>query len=122
MRAMASRSWLTARMAVPVKVRVRNRYSPIMARIASTKAMSRVKEMKIPPISMVGSVTRTDRWSVLHRNVAKDWMKKRSPPVARSWLIGGLARIGEMMSRCTARPRSAPRPSEANPASPEGQP
>ena len=57
MRAMASRSWLTARMAVPVKVRVRNRYSPIMARIASTKAMSRVKEMKIPPSSMVGSVT-----------------------------------------------------------------
>ena len=60
-RAMASRSWLTARMAVPVNVRVRKKYSAIIARIASTKAMSRVKEMKIPPSSMVGSVTRTDR-------------------------------------------------------------
>jgi len=40
MRAMASRSWLTARMAVPVNVRVRKKYSAIIARIASTKAMN----------------------------------------------------------------------------------
>ena len=55
----------------------------------------------MPPTSMVGSVTRTERWSVVQRKVAKDWMKKSSPPVARSWLMGGLPRMGVMMSRCT---------------------
>ncbi len=29
-------------------------------------------------------------WSVVQRKVAKDWMKNSSPPVARSWLTGGL--------------------------------
>jgi len=46
---------------------------------------------------VVGRFTRTDRWSVLQRSVANDWMKKRRPPVARNWLMGGLDRMGEMI-------------------------
>ena len=65
------------------------------------KAMSRANETNMPATSRVGSVSRTERWSVVHRNVASDWMKKSRPPVARSWFTGGLFRIGVMIRRCT---------------------
>ncbi len=65
-----------------------------MARMARPKAISRVKETKMPATSRVGRVTRTERWSVLQSSVAKDWMKNRRPPVARSWLMGGLCKDG----------------------------
>ncbi len=93
-----------------------------MARIARPKASSRVNEMKMPPTSSVGMATRTERWSVDQSRVAKDCTKKSSPPVARSWLIGGLARIGVMIRRCTSTPSSAPTPMAPRPASQSGQP
>ena len=76
----------------------------------------------MPPTSMRRQATRTERWSVVQSSVANDWMKKSRPPVASSWLIGGLARIGVMMSRCTSTPSSAPSPIDARPASQSGQP
>jgi len=109
-------------MAVPMKVRVRNRYRPTRARSATPKAMSRAKDRNIPPTSSTGRSRRTVRWSVVHRKVAKDCRKNRSPPVARSWLMGALARMGEMIRRCTPIPRRPPRATAPSPASQSGQP
>jgi hypothetical protein len=36
------------------------------------KGMRRVDGMKMPAISKLGRERRTDLWSVVHRNVAKD--------------------------------------------------
>ena len=84
--------------------------------------ISRVAGRKIPPISQLGSEKRTVRWSVDHRNVANDWRKKRSPPVASSWLTAALPRMGEMIRTWTAIPRSAPRASATPPPTQTGQP
>src|SRR4026209_1109203 len=64
-----------------------------MAAMASPKASRRVNEMKMPPTSRVGMLTRIERWSVLQKSVAADWMKNSSPPGARSWVIGGVRRV-----------------------------
>ena len=93
-----------------------------MARIEIAKGMTRVNGRKMPPISTLGRLSRTDRWSVVHRKVANDCRKKSRPPVASSWLIGALVRIGEMISRCTAMPSRAPTTSVTGPASHTDQP
>src|SRR6266446_466425 len=108
MSAIASRSCETARMAVPMYVCLKKRKSPSMTSSATAKATRRANDRNMPPYSSVGSVSRTERWSVVHRNVANDWRKNSSPPVASSWFTGALPRIGEMISTCTAMPRSAP--------------
>ncbi len=76
----------------------------------------------MPPTSRIGSAKRTVLWSVVHRNVANDWRKKRSPPVARSWLTGAFPRIGVMIRRCTPSPSNAPSATDSAPASQRGQP
>jgi hypothetical protein len=67
-----------------MKLRVRNRYSASIARIEIPNGIRRVAGRKMPPISKLGSEKRTLRWSVVQRKVAKDWTKKRRPPVASS--------------------------------------
>src|SRR5438552_663708 len=122
MSAIASRSCETARMAVPMYVCLKKRKSPSMTSRATAKATRRANDRNMPPYSSVGSVSRTERWSVVHRNVANDWRKNSSPPVASSWFTGALPRIGEMISTCTAMPRSAPSPTLARLPIQMGQP
>lgn len=86
------------------------------------KAIRRAKERNMPPTSSTGRFSRIDRWSVVQRKVANDCRKKRSPPVARSWLTGGEERIGEMISRCTSTPRRATAATAPPPASHTGHP
>ena len=76
----------------------------------------------MPPTSRLGSASRTDLWSVVHRKVANDWKKNRRPPVASSWLMGALPRMGVMISRCTPTPSRAPSAIAASPPSHTGQP
>ena len=84
--------------------------------------MRRVNGTKMPATSKLGSESRTDLWSVVHRKVAKDWKKKSSPPVASSWLTGALPRMGVMISRCTPTPSRAPSATRPAPPSHTGQP
>ena len=86
------------------------------------KARRRANGTNIPPTSMMGRFSRIDRWSVVQRNVKKDWMKKSRPPVARSWFTGGLVMIGEMIRMWTAIPRRTPSPTAATPAATSGHP
>jgi len=93
-----------------------------MARIDSAKAMRRATEIGMSRISSRGRASRTERWSVDHRNVANDCRKNSRPPVASSWFTGALPRMGEMMSRCTPMPSSAPRATLTSPPTHIGQP